>query len=205
MRWLREPLLHFLLLGGVLFLVFRFVGGPKAGAPGANSNAGSAEREIVITPGLLENLAVSFERSHGRKPEAGDLEPAIDEFIREEIYCREARALGLDRDDPQVRRRLRQRMEFTAESAAPLTPPTDAELETFLRANPERFRDASSPTAPAPELAAIRERVLRAWEQQQRTIAIDAAYQKLRANYSVRRERPSVAPQSAAAEKTRAP
>lgn len=185
MRWLREPLLHFLLLGGVLFLVFRLVG-EKTSAPPPGNRA-TTEREIVVTPGLLENLTVSYERNNGRKPTAAELEVAVEEFVREEVLCREARALGLDRDDTQVRRRLRQRMEFAAEASVPATPPTEAELENFLRANPARFRDDAT-GAPLPGLSAIRERVLRAWEQDQRKTAIDAAYRELRATYSVRRE-----------------
>lgn len=191
MRWLREPLLHFLLLGGGLFLVFRFAADRATETPATMAPASasvSGEREIVITPGLVENLTVSYERSNGRKPTAAELQVAIDEFVREEVLCREARGLGLDRDDTQVRRRLRQRMEFAAEATVSPTPPGDAELEAFLRAQAARFREPGSDASTPPALAAIRERVLRAWEQEQRKAAIDAAYQELRAKYTVRHE-----------------
>jgi hypothetical protein len=64
----------------------------------------------------------------------------IRDYIREEVYYREAVALGLDRDDTVIRRRLRQKLEFLSEDIAALAEPTQAELEAFLQSQPERFR-----------------------------------------------------------------
>ena len=64
----------------------------------------------------------------------------IQDRVREEVYCREAIALGLDRDDTVIRRRLRQKMEFVSDDVAAQAAPTDAELNAYLQAHPETFR-----------------------------------------------------------------
>ena len=63
----------------------------------------------------------------------------IDEQVKEEIYVREALALGLDKDDTVIRRRLRQKMELLSDAGADALSPTDAELEAYLKAHPETF------------------------------------------------------------------
>jgi len=127
-KWLREPLLHFLLLGAALFVLYGWVGGP---APGERSN-------IAITPGRIEQMTVTFQRTHQRLPDPGELDELIEDAVREEIYYREALALGLDRDDTIVRRRLRQKLEFVTEEVAP--EPSVTVLEAFLQKHPELFR-----------------------------------------------------------------
>ena len=64
----------------------------------------------------------------------------IDDYIREEVWYREAVALGLDRDDTIIRRRLRQKLEFLTEETAERTAPADAELQTFLQQHLDAFR-----------------------------------------------------------------
>jgi hypothetical protein len=129
MRWLHEPLLHFLILGAAIFAVARLVGGPGEGRPD----------RIALTAGDVEQLSAGFERTWQRPPTEQELAALVEERVREEVYYREALALGLDRDDTIVRRRLRQKMEFLSDDLA-VTEPTDRELEAWLRANPERFR-----------------------------------------------------------------
>jgi hypothetical protein len=129
LRWLREPLVHFLLLGAAIFLVAGLLGDPSGG------------RADRIRLGLedVELLRQGFERTWQRPPSAAELAGLVEERVREEIYYREALALGLDRDDTIVRRRLRQKLEFLAEDLASAAP-TEAELEAWFGANPERFR-----------------------------------------------------------------
>jgi len=126
-RWWREPLVHFLLLGAVLFVVFHWRGG------------GAAASRIVITPGQVESLSAAFTRTWQRPPTESELKGQIDEYVREEIATREAMAIGLDRDDTIIRRRLRQKLEFLAEDTLETAPPTDADLQEWLDAHPERF------------------------------------------------------------------
>lgn len=129
-RLLREPLLHFLLLGAGLFLVYGWMGGPPAG---------EGER-IVITQGRVEQLATGYARMYQRAPDAGELDALIDDAIREEVYYREAKALALDEDDTIVRRRLRQKLEFVSEDVSSVPEPDDAQLQAYLLAHPEKFR-----------------------------------------------------------------
>ena len=126
---LREPLLHFLLLGGLLFLFFEWRG-----------SGGPTSSRIVITPGLVEHLASGFSRTWQRPPTDAELKGLIDDYVKEEIATREAVGMGLDRDDTIIRRRLRQKLEFLVEDAASSAPPTDAELQAWLDAHPQSFR-----------------------------------------------------------------
>jgi hypothetical protein len=100
--WLREPLLHFLLIGAALFVAFRFVDGGQGAAP----------REIVVSEARVEALAENFAKTWMRPPTAQEMKGLVDDFVAEEVYSREAIAMGLDRDDTVIRRRLRQKMEF---------------------------------------------------------------------------------------------
>jgi hypothetical protein len=98
MKLLREPLLHFLLLGVTIFAVFSLVSTHRAGKPG----------EIVVTQGKIENLVTGFSRTWQHPPSEEELRGLIRDYVREEVAYREALA-GLDRDDTIVRRRLRQK------------------------------------------------------------------------------------------------
>ena len=130
-RLLREPLVHFLVLGGLLFAFFAWKGG--GGGPGST--------RITITPGLVQHLASGFAKTWQRPPTDAELKGLIDEHVKEEIATREAVAMGLDRDDTIIRRRLRQKMEFLVEDAVDQAVPTDAELQAWL----ERHADAFQP------------------------------------------------------------
>jgi|RhiMetdeSRZDD1v2_1073273.scaffolds.fasta_scaffold24216_4 hypothetical protein len=129
-KLLHEPLLHFLLLGAALFVVFGVVDKRPSDEPG----------HIVITPGQIASLTAGFTRTWQRPPTAEELAGLIHDAIREEVYYREAMALGLERDDSIIRRRLRQKMEFIAEDVAALAEPTDEELQAYLHAHPDTFR-----------------------------------------------------------------
>jgi len=127
-RFLREPLVHFLLLGALLFLAAAWLGG-SAGPNG-----------VVITPGVVDHLAAGFQRTWRRAPNEIELKGLIDEHVKEEIAAREALAMGLDRDDIVIKRRLRQKLEFLLVDDANTAPPTDAELQAWLERHPEAFR-----------------------------------------------------------------
>jgi hypothetical protein len=129
-RLLREPLVHFLVLGAALFVAFGLTGKSTVGAPGT----------IVVTKTQIESLTAGFARTWQRPPTAVELDGLIQDRVREEIYCREAIALGLDQDDPVIRRRLRQKMEFVSEDAATAPEPTERDLQAYLAAHADVFR-----------------------------------------------------------------
>jgi PPIC-type PPIASE domain len=129
-KLLREPLVHFLLLGAVLFAAY-----------GAMAKRTSNEpAKIVISQFRIDYLTEGFARTWLRAPTAEELEGLIRDYIREEVYYREAMTMGLDRDDTIIRRRLQQKLEFLSENITDLTPPTDEELRTFLQNHPDQFR-----------------------------------------------------------------
>ena len=129
-RLLREPLIHFFILGGLLF-----------GAYGLLNPAQEAQpQQIVVTPGQIEHLATSFSATWQRPPTQDELKQLVDAYVREEILSREAVKLGLDQNDSVIRRRLQQKMEFISDDLFTNAEPTDAELTTYLVEHPEDFR-----------------------------------------------------------------
>jgi hypothetical protein len=130
MKILREPLLHFILLGAAIFAVYGFVTRHRTDKPG----------EIVVTQGTLENIITGFTRTWQRPPTEEELRGQVREYLREEAAYREALAMGLDRDDTIVRRRLRQKLEFLSDDLATRVEPTDADLQSFLQTHPGLFQ-----------------------------------------------------------------
>lgn len=126
--WLREPLLHFLVIGALLFLVFHFRG-----------DAGSGGNRIVITPGQVESMTSRFLKTWQRPPTETELKGMIDDMVRGEMAAREARSMGLDQGDTIIQRRLRQKLEFLAEDLNS-APPTDANLQDWLAGHAESYR-----------------------------------------------------------------
>lgn len=124
---LREPLLHFLLLGLALFAFFEWRGGGGAG-------------RVVVTSGQLQHLAAGYARTFQREPTEEELKGLVDEHVKEELAVREAVAQGLDRDDPILRKRLRQKLEFLAEDTVEQAPPGEADLQAWLAAHPDALR-----------------------------------------------------------------
>jgi hypothetical protein len=127
-RLLREPLVHFLLLGSLLFLFFAWQGG------------GAGSHRIVITGGLVDHLTTGFARAWQRPPTDAELKGLIDDYVKEEIAAREAVAMGLDRDDVVIRRRLRQKLEFLLVDEASAAPATDAEIRAWMDRHPDALR-----------------------------------------------------------------
>jgi hypothetical protein len=136
--WFREPLLHFLALGAALFALYTAVA--------AHSRDGAAAREIVVTQGRIRSLAETFARQWRRPPSDEELAGLVRDFVREDVLAREATALGLDRDDTIVRRRLAQKMEFLFDDVAAMVVPSDDDLASFLAGHPETFRIDSRTT-----------------------------------------------------------
>jgi hypothetical protein len=128
---LREPLVHFLLIGIAVFALYR--GEPQP-------QAVDMQRVIEVTPQLVDRLAGQFEAVWRRPPSEDELAGLVEDFVREEVYYREALALGLDRDDTVIRRRLRQKMEFLGDAGAGAIAPDESALLAHFEAHPERFR-----------------------------------------------------------------
>jgi len=129
-RILKEPLVHFLVLGALLFAGYELL----------NRNGEPAPGRIVISQGQFASMVENFARTQQRPPTREEMEGLIRAQVRGEVYYREALALGLDKDDAIIRRRLQQKMEFISDDIAAQAEPTDVDLKAFLQAHPDKFR-----------------------------------------------------------------
>jgi hypothetical protein len=130
MKLLREPLLHFVVVGAVLFGAYAWL----------NRGAGEdSDRSILITEREVAWLTETWSRQWQRPPDDRELQGLITDYLREELLAREARALELDRDDVIVRRRLAQKMNFILEDTARLAAPTDEQLRALYDKDRARF------------------------------------------------------------------
>jgi hypothetical protein len=126
-RWWRDPAVHFILIGTFLVLV-QMLATPVTG-----------QRSIVVPGEVVRGLRAEFARRTGALPTPQEETGLIEDFIRNETLYREALALGLDKGDVVVRRRLIQKMQFLLEDEEPLREPTQSELENYLLANATRY------------------------------------------------------------------
>jgi hypothetical protein len=124
---LREPLTHFLLFGLLIFLVAHAI------------EESSKRYTIDVAPADVTRIINSFGQQYGSAPTATQLTKMIDNYIREEIYLREALALGLDRNDEIVRRRMAQKYDFLQQDMAFPREPGAQQLRTYYNANRAEF------------------------------------------------------------------
>ena len=129
-RLLREPLVHFAVLALAIFAAH------YALTPSANE---SSANNIVISEPKIEQMAAVFAKTWQRPPSPQELKGLIDNYVKEEIYVREALALGLDKDDTVIRRRLQQKMEFLTDLGVDELAPSDTDLDSYLKAHPDKF------------------------------------------------------------------
>jgi len=130
-RLVREPFIHFLVIGALLFVVFAVVGDQRP----------TRGNRIDITAADVEQLRSIFASRWGRAPTPTELRGLIEDRIREEVLYREALALGLDKDDTIVRRRLIQKLEFLVADVGALAEPDEAALKAYYARHPERYRE----------------------------------------------------------------
>lgn len=131
--WTREPLVHFLAAGFVVFVALTWSSG---------GNVDPASRAISVDRQVQAQLALQFERTMGRAPTDAELDKAIERFVRDEVLYREALRLGLDQGDGVVRRRLVTKMDLSASAAAEGAQPDEEALRAFYNANRQRYAEA---------------------------------------------------------------
>ena len=128
-RLLREPLLHFLVLGALLFVLYGWI----------NRNTLQVPDVVVVDQARVDALAARFQRVWQREPSPDELRGMADQWVRDEILYREGVAAGMERDDEVVRRRVVQKLTFLNEGMA-VEVPTEADLQAWLRAHPDDYR-----------------------------------------------------------------
>ena len=122
----KEPLLHFLVIGVLIFTLFSIVNKEEDIVFGI---------KIVVSSADIQRLSTSWARKWNRPPTETELQGLVESHIREEVYYREALALGLDKNDTVLRRRLMQKMEFLSNDIAEMNTPDETELNTFFLDN----------------------------------------------------------------------
>ncbi len=131
---LREPLVHFLAAGGLLFAAWSWA------APEQAAEAGGDGAVIVLDQARLDHLTTLWRAQWRRDPAPADVAAIVARHLRQEVFYREALALGLDEDDEIIRNRLAQKMEAVASDlGALMQPPTEDELRAFHAARPDLF------------------------------------------------------------------
>lgn len=129
-KFLHEPLFHFLFIGLGLFVLFSQLN------PDEESND---EKNIFITQAKVDAMTASYLKQRARIPMDNELQSLIESEIREEVLYREAIALGLDKDDGVIRRRLAQKMKYLFEDLTVIDEPNDADLERFFKEHTSKF------------------------------------------------------------------
>jgi len=134
MKFLREPFLHFFILGAFFFGLYEVVN-PTIFAP---------KNQITIEAGRVISLIENFDKKWNRTPTDSELVGLVDNYILEEIYYRKALEFGLDKNDVLIRRRLRQKMEFLTSSIAAQLQPSDEELIEYYKKNSQKYSKENS-------------------------------------------------------------
>lgn len=128
-RLWREPLLHFLFIGAALFAIYNL----------NNQQTSEAPNRIVVSSGQMQQLSANFKRTWMRSPTKDEMNALVENHVRDEVFYREALAMGLDQNDPLVKRRMRMKLEFILEDLSSQDV-TDKELEMYLQKHPDKFR-----------------------------------------------------------------
>jgi hypothetical protein len=126
---LREPLFQFTVLGGALFLAWPLV----------QDRVAPPKNRIVITAQQMQRATDYFYETHLRLPDPDELQPLIEDEIQTEVEFREGLALGLDRDDEIIRRRIKQKLEFMTDDVIDQAKPSDAVLQAYLDGHRDQF------------------------------------------------------------------
>jgi hypothetical protein len=133
-KFLKEPLLHFLLIGLGLFFLYSYM----------NNGDTVDDNYIMITKADLEKIDASWVNNKGRIPTGEEKEKLLNDFILNEIFYREALAKGLDKNDATIHSHLAQKMKFVFNDLSPIEEPSDKQLQEFLSKNSELFIEPAS-------------------------------------------------------------
>jgi peptidyl-prolyl cis-trans isomerase C len=132
LKLLREPLVHFMFIGAVIYMLYGVFAEP---APEKD------DKIIVVTSGEVEWMQTAWQKRRNRPPTDEEFDGLIQQYIRETVFYREALTMGLNKHDQVIRRRMAQKMEFLAKDLVALTPPTDAELQAYFTEHQDRYQE----------------------------------------------------------------
>jgi len=172
-KLLKEPLLHFLLIGVGLFFLFSQLN---------SDEEPSNTQQIIINKSKLEVLSSTFIEENGRVPTDKEIQELLENDIREEVLYHEAMAMGLDKDDKIIRHRLAQKMKYLFEDVTMVDEPSDEVLKVYLQENSEKFM---KPSGNLPKYSEIKQRLKSEWLAQQQQKDNEAFYESLKSRYDI--------------------
>ncbi len=127
----KEPLIQFLLIGACIYGAYALYGAP---------DEDTSDRTITVDAARIEGFISGWQSRFNRPPTERELDGMISQFVREDIFYREAVAMGLDKDDTITRRRMAQKLEFLTKDIARLKEPIEGELEQYFEENKVMYR-----------------------------------------------------------------
>ncbi len=126
-RWLREPVVHFVALGTLVFAIYALLQAPRP------------PYRLTVDDAPIGQLRADWTARHRTSPDEADEQRLKEDWLEEEVLYQRARELGLDENDTVVRRRLVQRMRFLIEDTTPIPEPDDLQLRAWIDAHPKRY------------------------------------------------------------------
>ena len=132
MKLLREPLLHFMVIGAAIYLLYGVF---------AETLPEADDKTFVVTAGEIEWMQTSWQKRWNRPPTAAEFDGLVQQYIKETVMYREALTMGLNQHDQVIRRRLAQKLEFLAKDLVALTPPTEEELQSYFESHLDRYQE----------------------------------------------------------------
>ncbi len=133
-RFFGEPFIQFLILGGLLFLFVSYIQQQKD----------RQTREITVSNEQVGLMMMNYKAQTGTLPTKLQLDAMIDDYIREEILYREAKKIGLDKEDEIIKRRLAQKFDFLQTDLTQIPAPSEETLQQFYSNNSALFRDSAT-------------------------------------------------------------
>jgi hypothetical protein len=131
LKLFREPLLHFVLIGAVIYMVYGLFAEPAED---------TQDNTLTVSAAEIQWMQANWQKRWNRLPTEQELDGLIQHYIKETVLYREALSMGLNKHDPVIRRRLAQKLEFLAKDLVTLTPPTEQELRAYFQEHQSRYQ-----------------------------------------------------------------
>jgi hypothetical protein len=173
LKLLKEPLIHFVLIGAGLFLLFAQLN---------SEEEVDTSKQIIINKAKLNMLSSAFMKDNGREPTDKEMAELLEKSIREKILYKEAMAIGLDKDDIVIQHRLAEKMKYLFEDITVVEDPTDEILKVYFQENIEKFKDKDGNI---PKFDDIKYKLTNKWIADKQKKENKAFYDNLKSQYKI--------------------
>lgn len=170
-KLLKEPLLHFLLIGVGLFFLFSQLN---------SDEEASDTQQIIVNKSKLEVLSSTFMEENSIPPTDKEVQELLENYIREEVLSREAIAIGLDQDDRIIRHRLAQKMQYLFEDVAIVEEPSDEVLKAYFQENKTSINNENDT-----EYSKVKQQVKSEWLAKEQQKENKIFYEDLKSRYEI--------------------